>query len=117
MDTGSRADLRNSTPQGRDVFQLAGNLLREDKRIGAPEEALEGGHLRGIGLRADPDSLQGGLRPIVPAQESGAAAFLAHQLHRGLKEIREEPQLGIERVECLLRLRRSYRSQPTSLRT
>jgi len=84
------------------VFQVAGNLLREDKRIGASEEALKGGHLRDIGLRGGPDSLQGGLWPIVPAKESGTAALLAHQLHRGLKEILKQPQIRIEGIECLL---------------
>ncbi|MDR4466799.1 MAG: hypothetical protein MRJ68_00695 [Nitrospira sp.] len=68
------------------VYCLA---ARTNGSIAPEEEALEGVHLRGIGLRAGPDSLKGSAAHRIDTQESGAAALLTHQLHQGLKEILE----------------------------
>lgn len=82
------------------------NALREDEGIGPRQYPREGGHLRGICCRAGSDALERGLRRIVAPQQAGAAPLFALQFHRGLKQILEEPQLRIERIERALGLRR-----------
>jgi hypothetical protein len=82
-----------------DLFQLRIDALGERKGIRPSQHPSEGRDLDGICLGARQHAGPRGLGPIIAADQPGAVPALAQQLHRRLKQILEEPQVRIERLE------------------
>lgn len=78
---------------------MAVNPLRERKRIRGLQGAGQGGDLLRIGVRAGPYPLKRRLRRIIAANQPRAHPLLAHEFHRGLEQILEEPQIRIQGIE------------------
>ena len=71
--------------------------------MGPGQHLLQRRPLNQIGFGTGLLPRQRRLRHIVPAHQSRSAALLALSLHRGLEEILEQLQLGIQGLERLLR--------------
>jgi hypothetical protein len=74
--------------------ELVVDACRECERIESVALAFEGRDLHGVGLCADADAVQRGLRRIVVPAEPRADAFFALKFHRRQEEILQQPQIG-----------------------
>src|ERR1700730_18106595 len=99
--TGSdRARALATVCETVDAAEFSVDHLGESKRIPPVPELLQRGYLRGVTHSGGHEAIQRGLRAIVAAREPGAAPDLAHELHRGLKEIHHQPELvAIELID------------------
>ena len=70
--------------------------LGEHERVRRRQEARQGSHFLGIRVRAGPHPLKGSPWRVVATNPSRAPTLFALELHRGLKEILEEPEIRVE---------------------
>ena len=87
-----------------DPLQLLIDSGRELEGISCLKRVLEGCELFGVSLSGLYDPLKGGTGCVIAANKSRAFVDLAFKLHRGLKQILEDPKLIIELVGGLLGL-------------
>lgn len=71
----------------------------------APAPGAEGRNFLRIGLRARTHPRKRRLRSVIATDQPGALPDVGQEVHRRLEQILEQPQLGIQRVEGLQRLR------------
>ncbi len=86
-------------------IELLVDPLREGERIGLRQHPAQGCDFLRIGLRARAHPLKRRLRSVIATDPSRALPDFAQEFHRRLEQGLEQPQVGIQRVEGLQRLR------------
>lgn len=86
-------------------IELLVDPLREGERIGLRQHPAQGRDFLRIGLRARTHPLKRRLRSVIATDQSGTLPDFCQEFHRRLEQVLEQPQVGIQRVEGLQRLR------------